>query len=158
MPTWVEIVKRGLPEPHVEEDGGVSKEQEYEDRFGHLEHEFTTGWEDTYDSLTPEVIDEYWKDMFSYMNSFNFEDGENCGSIPKSYVKNGIKYSLLEYSIHAFTCDDPKCRAIFHYIDDRDYGATSALVYTRLPIYTCRDEANCDINVPELCGLCLSKC
>ena len=139
MPTWVEIVKRGLPDPNVDEDAGVSKEQEYEDRFGHLEHEFTTGWEDTYDSLTPGVIDEYWKDMFSYMNSFNYEDGENCGSIPKSYAKNGLNLLISSTQLMHLRAMIQSAKR-YSTISMIEIVVLHRHFYTRLPIYTCRDE------------------
>ena len=89
--------------------------------------------------VTPEITSEYWAKMQASMDEFGYKDGESCGTIPTTLNKDGIKYELIQYSSHGFTCDEPMCQAMFQAADENDGGMAAAFVYTRLPIYTCRE-------------------
>lgn len=112
--------------------------KEYEKRFKQYQGEIPDpAWKECV--VTPEITSEYWAKMQASMDEFGYKDGESCGTIPTTLNKDGIKYELIQYSSHGFTCDEPMCQAMFQASDENDGGMAAAFVYTRLPIYTCRE-------------------
>ncbi len=143
--------------PSIEEiEENERKDKEYEDKFGHLSGEIADpNWIEC--EVTENIINEYWTKMNSTMNEFNYENGEKCGTIPKSVEKNDVEYKLINFSSHAFVCDEPMCQAMFHKADYEDGGAMGAFVYTRLPIYTSREFKGINDGLEDLCYVCITK-
>jgi len=143
--------------PSIEEqEENERKDKVYEDKFGHLSGETPDpNWMEC--EVTDNIINEYWTKMYSIMNEFNYKNGEKCGTIPKSVEKNDVEYKLINFSNHAFVCDEPMCQAMFHKADYEDGGAMGAFVYTRLPIYTSREFKEVNDGLEDLCYVCITK-
>ncbi len=136
----------------------IRKDKEYHEKYGHLSGEIPSNeWMEC--EVTDEICDEYWQAMSKVMIEHNYKNGEEYGSIPKTIIKDKVTYELINYSSHGFVCDEPMCQAMFHKYDYEDGGAMGAFTYTRLPIYTCRDQPTPDNkNIREdLCYVCITK-
>jgi hypothetical protein len=131
------------------------KDKEYDEKYGHLSGEIPSDeWVEC--EVTDEICNEYWDAMNKSMTEHNYQDGEKCGSIPKTILKDKITYELINYSSHGFVCDEPMCQAMFHKYNDEDAGAMGAFIYTRLPIYTCRGAPGLRLR-EDLCYVCITK-
>jgi len=143
--------------PTIEESKELDiKFLEYKKEFGHLSGEIPDdSWKKC--EVTDEIWNDYWNKMNSSMKKFNYTNGEDCGTIPKSITKDNCDYKLINYSSHGFVCDNPMCQAMFHKADEQDCGAMGALVYTRLPIYTCRGKEQSPNMLEDMCYVCITK-
>ena len=136
----------------------IRRDKEYDEIYGHLRDDIPS-YEWVECEVTDEICNEYWDAMNKTMTEHNYKNGEKCGSIPKTILKDKITYELINYSNHGFVCDEPMCQAMFHKYDDEDAGAMGAFIYTTLPIYTCRNQPTSDIDnlMEDLCYLCIRK-
>lgn len=97
--------------------------------------------------VTDEMTDKYWSTLQKY----------DKNKLPEFVKKNNIMYEKLNFQSHGFVCDSPECQAMFHHYDYIDNGATGALIYPNIPIYTSR-KLNIDDKLKnDLCCVCVNS-
>jgi hypothetical protein len=136
-----------LSESELEEERKKAQEyEEYMSKYCNPDGELPDdSW--THITITDTITDKYWSDLQKY----------DKNKLPKFVKKDNITYEKLDFENHGFVCDSPECQAMFHYYDNIDYGATGAIVYTTIPIYTSRKLNIDDKFKKDICCVCINS-